>query len=118
MTAPDPRRPTGRDRSLPPGPGRAAPPICSDLIYDRHNRELAEREARIRRLVDADIIGIFFWDDQDRILEANDAFLRMVGLDRKNLVSSGVRRTDLIPTDWYEHQPQLKARGSLQPFET
>src|SRR5229473_3368061 len=32
------RRQTGRDHSLPPGPGRAAPPICSDLIYDRHNR--------------------------------------------------------------------------------
>ena len=47
-------------------------------------RELAEREARIRQLVDANIIGIFFWDVQDRIVEANDAFLRMVGLDRKN----------------------------------
>src|SRR5580704_4686412 len=81
-------------------------------------RELAEREARIRRLVDADIIGIFFWDDQDRILEANDAFLHMVGLDRKNLVSSGVRWIDLTPTDWYEHQPQSKERGTLQPFET
>src|SRR6266403_2333907 len=30
------RRQTGRGHSLPPGPGRAAPPICSDLIYDRH----------------------------------------------------------------------------------
>src|SRR6202040_540032 len=28
------RRQTSRDHSLPPGPGRAAPPICSDLIYD------------------------------------------------------------------------------------
>ena len=81
-------------------------------------RELAEREARIRRLVDANIVGIFFWDVQDRIVEANDAFLRMVGLDRKNLVSSGVRWTDLTPTDWYEHQSQLEARGGLQPFET
>src|SRR3954451_19951523 len=81
-------------------------------------RELAEREARIRQLVDANIIGIFFWDVQDRIVEANDAFLRMVGLDRKNLVSNGVRCMDLTPTDWYEHQPQLKERGSLQPFET
>jgi PAS domain S-box-containing protein len=81
-------------------------------------RELAEREARIRRLVDANIIGIFFWDVEDRIVEANDAFLRMVGLDRKNLVSSGVRWMDLTPTDWYERQPQLKLRGSLQPFET
>jgi len=81
-------------------------------------RELSEREARIRRLVDANIIGIFFWDIEDRILEANDAFLRMVGRDRKNLVSSGVRWADLTPTDWHEHQPQLKVRGSLQPFET
>src|ERR1700726_3097012 len=30
------RRQTSRDHSLPPGPGRAAPPICSDLINDRH----------------------------------------------------------------------------------
>lgn len=81
-------------------------------------RELAEREARIRRLVDANIIGIFFWDVQDRIVEANDAFLRMVGLDRNSLVSSGVRWMDLTPTDWYEHQPQSEVRGSLQPFET
>jgi hypothetical protein len=29
---------------LPPGPGRAAPPICSDLIYDRHNRPEALRQ--------------------------------------------------------------------------
>jgi hypothetical protein len=32
------RRQTSRDYSLPPGPGRAAPPICSDLSYDRHNQ--------------------------------------------------------------------------------
>src|SRR6476646_604063 len=38
------RRQTGRGHSLPPGPGRAAPPICSDLIYDRHRyrRKCAE----------------------------------------------------------------------------
>src|SRR6266478_7206874 len=38
------RRQTGRDHSLPPGPRRAAPPICSDLIYDRHNLVKALRE--------------------------------------------------------------------------
>src|ERR1700676_3990079 len=38
------RRQTGRDHSLPPGPGRAAPPICSDLIYDRH-RQIPRRWA-------------------------------------------------------------------------
>ena len=39
-------RQTGRDHSLQPGPGRAAPPIFSDLIYDRHR----DAGQRIRRL--------------------------------------------------------------------
>ena len=63
-------------------------------------RELAEREAKIRRLVDANIIGIFIWEAEGRILEANDAFLRMVGYDRKDLVSGQVRWTDLTPAEW------------------
>jgi hypothetical protein len=31
-----------RDHSLPPGPGWAAPPICSDPIYDRHKYFISE----------------------------------------------------------------------------
>ena len=50
------------------------------LENTRLYRDLAEREARIRRLVDANIIGIFIWDFEGRILEANEAFLRCVGL--------------------------------------
>ena len=63
-------------------------------------RDLAEREARIRRLVDANIVGIFIWDLQGRILEANDAFLRMVGYDREDLLARRVRWTDLTPPEW------------------
>jgi PAS domain S-box-containing protein len=85
-------------------------------------RDLAEREARIRRLVDANIIGIIIWDLQGRILEANDAFLRMVGYDREDLVSKRVRWTDLTPPEWRDRDdqqlvPKLKIAGSLQPFE-
>jgi PAS domain S-box-containing protein len=85
-------------------------------------RDLAEREARIRRLVDANIIGIFIWDLQGRILEANDAFLRMVGYDREDLVSKRVRWTDLTPPEWLDRDeqqfvPELKMTGRLQPIE-
>jgi PAS domain S-box-containing protein len=85
-------------------------------------RDLAEREARIRRLVDANIIGIFIWDFQGRIVEANDSFLRMVGFEPQDLVSKPVRWTDLTPPEWLDRDeqqlvPQLKATGSLQPFE-
>jgi PAS domain S-box-containing protein len=85
-------------------------------------RELAEREAKIRRLVDANIIGIMIWDFEGRILEANDALLSIVGYERADLISNTVLWTDLIPPDWRdrdEHQlvPALKVAGSLQPFE-
>jgi PAS domain S-box-containing protein len=85
-------------------------------------RDLAEREARIRRLVDANIVGIFIWDLEGRILEANDAFLRMVGYDREDLISKPFRWTDLTPPEWLARDqqqwvPELKVTGSLQPYE-
>jgi PAS domain S-box-containing protein len=85
-------------------------------------RDLAEREARIRRLVDANIIGIFFWDLEGRIPEANNAFLLMVGYDREDLASGRVRWTDLTPPEWRDREdqmlvPELKATGRVQPYE-
>ena len=84
--------------------------------------DVAEREAKIRRLIDANIIGMFIWDFEGRIIEANDAFLRMVGYDREDLVSGSMRWTDLTPPEWRDRDerrwvPELKVTGSLQPFE-
>jgi PAS domain S-box-containing protein len=84
-------------------------------------RDLAQREARIRRLVDADIIGIFIWDFDGHILEANDAFLRIVGYDRDDFVAGRVRWTDLTPPEWRDADARLieehKMSGRLPPFE-
>ena len=63
------------------------------LENTRLYRDGIEREARIRRLVDANIIGIFIWGSEGQIFEANDAFLRMVGHDREDLVSGRLRWT-------------------------
>jgi PAS domain S-box-containing protein len=82
---------------------------------------LAEREAKIRRLVDSNIIGIFIWEAEGRILEANDAFLQMVGYDRNDLVSGRVRWTDLTPAEWRERDERAlaerKSTGNVQPYE-
>src|SRR6202022_2899119 len=85
-------------------------------------RDLAEREARIRRLVDANIVGIFIGDLAGRILEANDAFLCIVGYDREDLLSGRMSWTDLTPPEWLDRDtqrwaPELKTTGALQPFE-
>jgi PAS domain S-box-containing protein len=84
-------------------------------------RDLAEREAKIRRLVDSNIIGTFFWEAEGRILEANDAFLHMVGYDRKDLASGQVRWTDLTPAEMRERDERAHAgrnsTGTAQPYE-
>jgi PAS domain S-box-containing protein len=72
-------------------------------------------------LVDANIIGIFIADIEGRIFEANDAFLRIVGYDREDLVSGRLRRTGLTPPEWRERDEralaELRSTGSFQPFE-
>src|SRR5258705_8521991 len=83
--------------------------------------DLREREARIRRLVDSNIIGIFTWDFDGRVLEANDEFLRMVNYDREDLVSGRIRWADLTPPDWRDRNnariEQQKSSGRFEPFE-
>jgi PAS domain S-box-containing protein len=83
--------------------------------------DLQEREARIRRLVDSNIIGIVIWDFQGRIIEANQAFLDIVGYAREDLVSGRLRWTELTPAEWRDADDQalaeLKAAGTVQPRE-
>ena len=91
------------------------------LENTRLYRDLAEREAKIRRLVDANIIGIFIWDFDGRILEANDAFLRIVGYDRQDLAAARINWADLTPSDWRERDAQWieehKRTGLRPPIE-
>ena len=83
-------------------------------------RDLEEREARIRRLVDANIIGIFLWDAEGEIIEANDAFLHIVQHDRGD-VRRRLQWTDLTPAEWRDDDDQgvakLKSTGTVQPHE-
>src|SRR5712671_4119828 len=87
----------------------------------RAEEALRESEAKIRRLVDSNIIGIFIWDFDGRILEANDEFLRMVSYDREDLVSGRIRWADLTPPDWRDRDnariEQQKSSGRFEPFE-
>ena len=84
-------------------------------------RDLADREGRIRRLVEANIIGIFVWELEGRILEANEAFLAMSGYDREDLVSGRVRWTDLTPAEWRERDEraaaEVRSTGTRHAYE-
>jgi PAS domain S-box-containing protein len=85
-------------------------------------RQLASGlEAKIRRLVDANIIGICVWNLEGEIIEANEAFLQMVGYSREDLLTGRVRWRDLTPAEWRDRDEravaELKATGTAQPFQ-
>jgi PAS domain S-box-containing protein len=87
----------------------------------RFYRDVGERDAKIRRLVDANIIGTFIWNLRGEIIEVNEAFLRMLEYSREDLVSGGVRWTDLTPVQWRDRDEravaEAKATGSVQAFQ-
>src|SRR5262249_25499722 len=83
--------------------------------------ELEEREAKIRRLVDANIIGICLWGLDGRIIDANDAFLRIVEYDRDDLVSGRVSWRELTPAEYRDAHDrrgaQLQPNRTVRPYE-
>jgi PAS domain S-box-containing protein len=85
-------------------------------------RDVAEREAKIRRLVDANIIGIFILSRKGEIIEANDAFLKMVGYGREDLAAGNMRLSDLRPPEWRTSSSSVpegvKSAGAVQPYES
>jgi len=73
-------------------------------------RELANGlEVKIRRLVDANIIGIVIFTLEGQIIEANEAFLRIVGYDRADLVAGRLRWTELTPPEWCDRDARTVA---------
>jgi PAS domain S-box-containing protein len=83
--------------------------------------DLAARDRKIRRLFESNIIGIMIWELEGRILEANDAFLRIVGYDREDLVAGRLHRRMLTPSDWHNldarNVTELGLVGTIPPFE-
>ena len=65
--------------------------------------------------------AFFFSGLKGRVLEANDAFLHLVGYDRNDLVSGRIRWTDLTPSEWRERDKralgELSSNTIAQPYE-
>ncbi|MCC8938988.1 PAS domain-containing protein [Bradyrhizobium sp. Arg68] len=95
---------------------------CVDIDDQvRLYRDIEEREAKIRRLVDSDIIGIVIWDLDGTLIDANDAFLRIVQYERADL-RAGLRWFDMTPPEWQEvhareEAEELARTGKMQARE-
>lgn len=91
------------------------------IRQEREAREaLTRSERRFRRLSDSNMIGIFF-SDGERITEANDCFLDMVGYTREDLVADRIRWTELTPPEHVAKDEaalrELEVSGICRPYE-
>lgn len=81
---------------------------------------LRERDSLLGRLRDANVLGILLVDDQ-RVLDANDAFLDMVGYDSDDLAAGRIDWRAITPPEWtarsQEAVDQLRRTGACEPFE-
>ncbi|AFZ30927.1 multi-sensor signal transduction histidine kinase [Gloeocapsa sp. PCC 7428] len=96
--------------------------VAQSAVAQMHESQAALRtsESRFRCLIEADIIGIITADLEGKILEANDAFLRMVGYEHEDL-KAGLRWDDLTPAE-HQHLDQLASQeirtsGACRLFE-
>jgi two-component system, NtrC family, sensor kinase len=95
--------------------------------FEDENRRIREQlvrretEARFQRLIHSNIIGVILGDLGGRIIDANDAFLAMLGYSRPELAAGMLKLEELTPSEWRERDEtaiaQLKKTGSATPFE-
>ena len=78
-------------------------------------------EDKVRRLLDANILGICIANFEGKIVEANQAFLQMLQYSRQDLVSGGLRWADLSPSEGRERDQravtEALATGAMRPYE-
>jgi PAS domain S-box-containing protein len=89
------------------------------MIHDSTERKRVE--ARFRRLVDSNAQGVMFWNKQGDIVEANDAFLRLIGYSREDLAAGRINWAALTPPE-HAHRDrratqQIAETGVCEPYE-
>jgi two-component system, cell cycle sensor histidine kinase and response regulator CckA len=84
-------------------------------------RALQVSRMRFQRLFDSGVIGIVVGDVSGRAVEANGAFLTMVGYTHDELLSGELHLGEMTPPEWAHANAsaieQLRQRGFSRPWE-
>jgi PAS domain S-box-containing protein len=96
--------------------------LGSILARKRTEEALRASEVRFARLAESGLIGITVADVLGKIHDANDAYLRMVGYSRQEVVDGTARWDDLAPPEFEDEtasaMARLKETGVALPWET
>jgi PAS domain S-box-containing protein len=114
--------PSETDRLLlPVAANHAATAFQNACLRKQLHAKVEVRDRKIRRLVDANIVGVLVSNLEGEIVDANDALLNMLGYDRDDLTSRRLKWTELTPSDWRaatdRAMAQIAAQGSCDLFE-
>jgi len=89
------------------------------LVEERRHtaRAFIASEARFRIIFENNIIPTLIWRDDFRIQEVNEAFLRLTGFTRADVISGRVQCDELLRSyrDWEHRQPH--ARTPVHEFD-
>jgi PAS domain S-box-containing protein len=95
------------------------------MRYELHLRAASERrererEAHFRAVFESDVVGMVLWRDDGRVVDANEAFARMIGRRRDALAAEGATLAGLAAPESREpcraRLDRLRLEGSCPPF--
>ncbi len=96
--------------------------ICTNFAAIERDITAAKKaEARLRRVVDSNAQGVFFWNTQGEISEANDAFLHIVQYSREDLQTGRISWSAMTPPEYANLDRRaleaVAATGVCTPYE-
>ncbi|AAM04738.1 TPA: PAS domain S-box protein [Methanosarcina acetivorans] len=96
--------------------------ITRDTTERKHAEEaLRESEARLRRFYESNLLGVFYYNLDGSIIDANDKLLEIVGYTREDLQAGRVKWDKITPPEYRhldEHATaELKASDMNTPYE-
>jgi PAS domain S-box-containing protein len=99
---------------------------CVEFVIDitetkRAQAALRESEARLRRILDSETVGVVFFDHAGTVLDANTAFWKMTGYTPADTRDRALSWRTMTPPEWVaasEAQMEaLAATGRIGPYE-
>ncbi len=104
-----------------PTQGRSIGFVLDLTVRKQVEVALKQSEAKLRRLIEANLIGVTVAHRYGQIFEANDVFLDMVGYTREDLYAGRLDWTKLTPIEHVEVDrratEELANTGTFTPFE-
>lgn len=96
--------------------------VLEDITSLKLAEEAVRRsEAKLRRIADSGMVGLFYWNVDGQIAEANDKFLQMLGYAREELETRGLNIRNLTPSRWHalddEKLSEVMRKGVASPWE-